>query len=78
MRDDNEGNENGDCDGGIGGMFDGRLNFKGKKGGRLGLELNSGVLMENSVDFCDLIEGFRRKNEMGLCRIEVPDAKNGH
>ncbi|KAL9273639.1 BTB/POZ domain-containing protein [Drosera capensis] len=59
--------------------FDVRLKLKGKKGGRLGLELNSRVLRENSDVFGELIEDFKRRNDGGgccLCRIEVPEVKN--
>lgn len=64
----------GDCGDG----FDVRLKLKGKKGGRLGLELNSRVLGENSDVFGELIGDFRRNGGGGccLCRIEVPEVKN--
>ncbi|GAB2287237.1 hypothetical protein Dimus_021619 [Dionaea muscipula] len=61
---------------GGGGLFDVRLNLKGKRGGRLALELNSGVLGENSPVFADLIDDFRRKNEGCMCRIEVPEVES--
>ncbi|KZV54471.1 BTB/POZ domain-containing protein [Dorcoceras hygrometricum] len=55
--------------------FDVRLNLKGKNGGSLILELGSEVLIANSPVFADLISDYRR-NQSGLCRIEVPDVEN--
>ncbi|XP_073280689.1 BTB/POZ domain-containing protein At2g13690-like [Primulina huaijiensis] len=55
--------------------FDVRLNLKGKNGGSLILELGSEVLVANSPVFADLISDYR-KNQSGLCRIEVPDVEN--
>ncbi|XP_075498384.1 BTB/POZ domain-containing protein At2g13690-like, partial [Primulina tabacum] len=55
--------------------FDVRLNLKGKNGGSLILELGSEVLISNSPVFADLISAYR-KNQSGLCRIEVPDVDN--
>lgn len=57
------------------GIFDVRLNLKGKNGGGLVLELSSEVLSTNSSVFADLIADYR-KNSRGLCRIEVPDVEN--
>lgn len=57
------------------GIFDVRLNLKGKNGGGLVLELSSEVLSTNSSVFGDLIADYR-KNSRGLCRIEVPDVEN--
>ncbi|XP_009621021.1 BTB/POZ domain-containing protein At2g13690 [Nicotiana tomentosiformis] len=54
------------------GIFDVRLNLKGKNGSGLVLELNSEVLSTNSCVFADLIA----KNSRGLCRIEVPEVEN--
>ncbi|GMG99819.1 hypothetical protein Nepgr_001659 [Nepenthes gracilis] len=63
--------------GGVG-VFDVRLNLKGKRGGCLALELNSEVLRENSPIFADLISDCG-KNNLGmnnLFRIEVPEVEN--
>ncbi|KAJ8526307.1 hypothetical protein K7X08_028784 [Anisodus acutangulus] len=57
------------------GIFDVRLNLKGKNGNGLVLELSSEVLSTNSSVFADLIGDYRR-NSRGLCRIEVPDVEN--
>ncbi|KAA8531068.1 hypothetical protein F0562_005777 [Nyssa sinensis] len=61
------------------GIFDVRLNLKGKLGGSLVLELNSEVLSANSSVFADLIADYR-KGASGLaaklCRIEVPEVEN--
>ncbi|KAK4359847.1 hypothetical protein RND71_022076 [Anisodus tanguticus] len=57
------------------GIFDVRLNLKGKNGNGLVLELSSEVLSTNSCVFADLIGDYRR-NSRGLCRIEVPDVEN--
>ncbi|MCD7448469.1 hypothetical protein HAX54_042603 [Datura stramonium] len=57
------------------GIFDVRLNLKGKNGSGLVLELSSEVLSTNSSVFADLIAAYR-KNSRGLCRIEVPDVEN--
>ncbi|KAM3282641.1 BTB/POZ domain-containing protein like [Capsicum chacoense] len=57
------------------GIFDVRLNLKGKNGSGLVLELSSEVLSKNSCVFADLIAEYR-KNSRGLCRIEVPDVEN--
>lgn len=57
------------------GIFDVRLNLKGKNGSGLVLELSSEVLSTNSSVFADLIADYR-KNSRGLCRIEVPDVEN--
>ncbi|XP_060184804.1 BTB/POZ domain-containing protein At2g13690 [Lycium barbarum] len=57
------------------GIFDVRLNLKGKNGSGLVLELSSEVLSTNSCVFADLIGDYRR-NSRGLCRIEVPDVEN--
>ncbi|KAL8477570.1 hypothetical protein ACS0TY_029750 [Phlomoides rotata] len=57
------------------GVFDVRLNLKGKNGGSLVLELGSEILAANSPVFADLIADYR-KNLRGLCRIEVPDVDN--
>ncbi|CAM8948913.1 unnamed protein product [Rhodiola kirilowii] len=62
-----------------GGVFDVRLNLKGKHGGCLVLELNSEVLSANSVVFSKLVEEFRSgRNGSGgkFCRIEVPEVEN--
>lgn len=55
--------------------FDVRLSLKGKNGGSLILELGSEVLIANSPVFADLISDYR-KNQSGLCRIEVPGVEN--
>ncbi|KAH6791402.1 PRLI-interacting factor [Perilla frutescens var. frutescens] len=57
------------------GIYDTRLNLKGKNGGSLVLELSSEVLAANSAVFADLIKDYR-KNLSGLCRVEVPDVEN--
>ncbi|XP_015058316.1 BTB/POZ domain-containing protein At2g13690 [Solanum pennellii] len=57
------------------GIFDVRLNLKGKNGSGLVLELSSEVLSTNSSVFADLIADYR-KNSRGFCRIEVPDVEN--
>ncbi|XP_019160955.1 PREDICTED: BTB/POZ domain-containing protein At2g13690 isoform X2 [Ipomoea nil] len=58
------------------GIFDVRLNLKGKNGGgSLVLELSSQVLTANALVFADLIADYRKKSK-GLCRIEVPDVDN--
>ncbi|XP_057770110.1 LOW QUALITY PROTEIN: BTB/POZ domain-containing protein At2g13690 [Salvia miltiorrhiza] len=57
------------------GIYDTRLNLKGKNGGSLVLELSSEVLASNSSVFADLIADYR-KNVSGLCRVEVPDVEN--
>nr|GMC66639.1 BTB/POZ domain-containing protein At2g13690 [Ipomoea batatas] len=63
-------------EGGNLGIFDVRLNLKGKNGGgSLVLELSSQVLTANTLVFADLIADFRKKSK-GLCRIEVPDVDN--
>uniref|UniRef100_A0A5B6Z8S7 BTB domain-containing protein n=1 Tax=Davidia involucrata TaxID=16924 RepID=A0A5B6Z8S7_DAVIN len=61
------------------GIFDVRLNLKGKQGGSLVLELNSEVLSSNSSVFADLIAEFRKESSglaAKLCRIEVPEVEN--
>lgn len=64
---------------GGGGVFDVRLNLKGKSGGFLVLELNSEVLSANSALFAALISENRKRTSSSatkLCRIEVPDVEN--
>jgi hypothetical protein len=71
------------------GVFDVRLNLRGRNGGGLVLELNSEVLIANSEVFAGSICEYRKKlgskcnsNEDGgnlsrkICRIEVPDVEN--
>jgi hypothetical protein len=61
------------------GIFDVRLNLKGKNGVLLVLELNSEVLSENSSVFADLIVDYRKGTSCSsskLCRIEVPEVEN--
>lgn len=63
------------------GVFDVRLNLKGKNGGGLVLELNSEVLSANSSIFADLISKCRKGTTGSavvakMCRIEVPDVQN--
>lgn len=61
------------------GIFDVRMNLKGKRGGSLVLELNSGVLSANSSVFADLIDDYRRGSSCSggnLVRIEVPEVEN--
>ncbi|XWS44728.1 hypothetical protein CRYUN_Cryun15aG0072400 [Craigia yunnanensis] len=60
-------------EGGRGVAYDVRLNLKGKNGGVLALELNSGVLGSNSEVFAGLIAGSLGKK---MCRIEVPEVEN--
>lgn len=57
------------------GVYDTRLNLKGRNGGSLVLELSSEVLAANSAVFADLIADYR-KTVSGLCRVEVPDVDN--
>ncbi|KAF7135644.1 hypothetical protein RHSIM_Rhsim08G0003000 [Rhododendron simsii] len=61
------------------GVFDVRLNLKGKSGGTLVLELNSEVLSANSEVFEGLIANYRKsRSDLGgssLCRIEVPEVE---
>ncbi|CAK9146929.1 unnamed protein product [Ilex paraguariensis] len=74
-----ENTNNGVKEEGSSGVFDVRLNLKGKNGGSLVLELNSVVLSSNSSVFADLITDYR-KGSIGsaasLCRIEVPEVEN--
>ncbi|CBI37543.3 unnamed protein product, partial [Vitis vinifera] len=61
------------------GVFDVRLNLKGKHGGSLVLELNSEVLSANSSVFADLISDYRKGCSgpaAKLCRIEVPEVEH--
>ncbi|KAL6546184.1 hypothetical protein OROMI_021905 [Orobanche minor] len=60
------------------GVFDVRMNVKGRSGGSLVLELNSGFLVANSMVFGALIEDYRKSNVGvdGLFRIEVPEVEN--
>ncbi|KAJ9170199.1 hypothetical protein P3X46_018325 [Hevea brasiliensis] len=69
------------------GLFDVRLNLRGKKGGALVLETSSEVLIANSEVFAGLISEYRqglgstsdRKGNnysLKMCRIEVPDVEN--
>ncbi|KAJ6366329.1 hypothetical protein OIU77_002833, partial [Salix suchowensis] len=70
------------------GVFDVRLNLRGKNGGGLVVELNSDVLIANSEVFAGLICEYRENlvskcNSDGggnlsrkMCRIEVPDVEN--
>ncbi|XP_059624460.1 BTB/POZ domain-containing protein At2g13690 [Cornus florida] len=61
------------------GIFDVRLNLKGKNGGCLVLELNSEVLSSNSSLFAELIADYRKGSSGSatkLCRIEVPEVDN--
>lgn len=69
------------CSSNGGGLFDVRLNLKGKNGGCLVLELNSEVLSANSTVFADLILDCRKglsgsAAASKICRIEVPDVDN--
>ena len=63
-------------------MFDVRLNLRGKKGGFLVLELNSGVLCANSEVFAGLIADFKKgavsngsHSGSKICRIEFDCGK---
>ncbi|XP_042492175.1 BTB/POZ domain-containing protein At2g13690-like [Macadamia integrifolia] len=62
------------------GVFDLRLNLKGKNGSCLVLELDSEVLSANSSLFAELVSDFRKgsggNSATSLCRIEVPDVAN--
>lgn len=61
------------------GVFDVRLNLKGKNGGSVVLELNSEVLVANSSVFADLIANYRAGSSgsvANFCRIEVPEVEN--
>ncbi|KAK2980395.1 hypothetical protein RJ640_014568 [Escallonia rubra] len=61
------------------GIFDVRLNLKGKNGGSVVLELNSEVLSASSEVFAALITDFRNGLSgaaPNLCRIEVPEVQN--
>ncbi|WOG82110.1 hypothetical protein DCAR_0101272 [Daucus carota subsp. sativus] len=69
------------CKGGEGsfGVFDVRLNLKGKNGGSVVLELNSDVLSSSSSVFADLIANYRSGcdgSSGNFCRIEVPEVEN--
>ncbi|CAH9142882.1 unnamed protein product [Cuscuta epithymum] len=57
------------------GIFDVRLNLKGKNGVKWALELNSEVLAANSSVFADSMADYRKKFK-GLCTIEVPNVDN--
>ncbi|XP_065875080.1 BTB/POZ domain-containing protein At2g13690 [Euphorbia lathyris] len=64
-----------------GGVFDVRLNLRGKKGGALVLETSSEVLLANSEIFAGLISEYRKglgstSNSLKVCRIHVPDVEN--
>ncbi|KAF2284428.1 hypothetical protein GH714_021757 [Hevea brasiliensis] len=70
-----------------GGMFDVRLNLRGKKGGSLVLETSSEVLFANSEVFAGLILEYRKglgptgdskisNDSSKMCRIEVSDVEN--
>ena len=62
--------------------FDVRLNLRGKNGGCMVLELNSGVLSANSEVFAGLIVDYKRGLVVNaspgpkICRIEVPEVEN--
>ncbi|KAL6502256.1 hypothetical protein OROHE_024849 [Orobanche hederae] len=60
------------------GVFDARMNVKGRSGGSLVLELNLGFLVAISVVFGALIEDYGKSNVGGdgLFRIEVPEVEN--
>ncbi|XP_022750941.1 BTB/POZ domain-containing protein At2g13690-like [Durio zibethinus] len=68
------GGDQGRVEGGRVGAYDVRLNLKGKNGGFLVLELNSGVLASNSEVFAGLIVAGSLGKRM--CRIEVPEVEN--
>ncbi|XP_050206393.1 BTB/POZ domain-containing protein At2g13690 [Mercurialis annua] len=73
-----------------GGVFDVRLNLKGKNGGALVLETSSEVLIANSEVFGGLISEYRKSlgskskssgsndsdDSLKMCRIEVGDVEN--
>ncbi|KAK6238216.1 hypothetical protein QUC31_003685 [Theobroma cacao] len=71
--DTHSGKDPGRVEGDRGGLYDVRLNLKGKNGGVLVLELNSGVLASNSEVFAGLIAGSLGRK---MCRIEVPEVEN--
>ncbi|XP_004288347.1 PREDICTED: BTB/POZ domain-containing protein At2g13690 [Fragaria vesca subsp. vesca] len=63
------------------GVFDVRLNLRGKRGGGLVLELSSEVLSSNSELFAGLISEYRKSGAGSssgskMCRIEVPEVEN--
>jgi hypothetical protein len=68
------------------GVFDVRLNLRGKSGGCLVLELNSQVLSASSEVFASLIIEFKTNSRSfsssssycgsKMCRIEVPEVEN--
>ncbi|XP_004502936.1 BTB/POZ domain-containing protein At2g13690 [Cicer arietinum] len=70
---------------GVGDCFDVRMSLRGKNGGCVVLELNSGVLCANSEVFAGLIGDYRKggsSNSLSgggsskMCRIEVPEVDN--
>ncbi|XP_021274859.1 BTB/POZ domain-containing protein At2g13690 [Herrania umbratica] len=71
--DTHSGKDPGRVEGERGGVYDVRLNLKGKHGGVLVLELNSGVLASNSEVFAGLVAGSLGRK---MCRIEVPEVEN--
>ncbi|KAL6227994.1 hypothetical protein ACLB2K_001948 [Fragaria x ananassa] len=63
------------------GVFDVRLNLRGKRGGGLVLELSSEVLSSNSELFAGLISEYSKSGAGSssgskMCRIEVPEVEN--
>lgn len=66
---------------GVGEGFDVRMSLRGKNGGCVVLELNSGVLCANSEVFAGLIADYRKgvsssSGSAKMCRIEVPEVDN--
>lgn len=66
---------------GAGDGFDVRMSLRGKNGGCVVLELNSGVLCANSEVFAGLIADYRKgvsssSGSSKMCRIEVPEVEN--
>ncbi|KAG5035907.1 hypothetical protein AAZX31_04G194500 [Glycine max] len=61
------------------GERDVRMSLRGKNGGCMVLEVNSGVLCANSEVFAGLIEDYKKGSSSGsnkMCRIEVPEVDN--
>ncbi|KAK7350885.1 hypothetical protein VNO77_09918 [Canavalia gladiata] len=61
--------------------LDVRMSLRGKNGGCMVLELNSGVLCANSEVFAGLIEDYKKgvsssSGSTKMCRIEVPEVDN--
>ena len=65
----------------VAGDRDVRMSLRGKNGGCMVLEVNSGVLCANSEVFAGLIEDYKKgvaswSGSNKMCRIEVPEVEN--